>query len=602
MAPSKLYLYLVAGVAVFGVNVAYAVVPLSMTTEWTYNKPVIVTGDNLDGDDPYWNKLCIAPVADKTIKKCYDPSNTKDELAIEKWDNSNLSFYAPPDIPVNGIVILQVRSSVQHCFGSAGCNDHTEDTEREIGNYRAKPFVTDLVDSTTGKNVYEMKANTTYKVKGAFFGESKGSIFMQGKRGSNQLPSNEITSWSYNEITFRTPAGDAPIAFSVNNGAIATKYDFLDATSSSSSSSVSSSSKSSSSSSSSSQRAQMDMQLFTDVDVSNPYHEGIGWAKQSGILQGYPDGTFQPERTVNRAEFLKIVLGAKGINVSDVSGSSGFKDVDENGWYAPYVRYAKQQGIIQGYADGTFKPNQTVNFAEALKMAYNALGVTTADVGGNWYDRFLQHAKANNVLYTSNVQIDGGMSRKDVVWIAWKLMTHEGSWQQASKSSVSSSSSNTASVQFKDGTYVVGKDIQAGTYRTRRAASGCYYSRLNGFSGQLEDINSNELTNAASVVTIMESDKGFKSSGCGTWTQDLSAITTSRTSFGDGTFIVGTDIDAGTYRNSGGSTCYYSRLSGFSGELDDIVSNELTSASAIVTIDSSDKGFKSSGCGTWSKM
>jgi metallophosphoesterase superfamily enzyme len=46
----------------------------------------------------------------------------------------------------------------------------------------------------------------------------------------------------------------------------------------------------------------------------------------------------------------------------------------------------------------------------------------------------------------------------------------------------------------------------------------------------------------------------------------------------------------------------YSRLGGFSGELDDIVSNELTSASAIVTISDSDKGFKSAGCGTWTKM
>ena len=65
-------------------------------------------------------------------------------------------------------------------------------------------------------------------------------------------------------------------------------------------------------------------------------------------------------------------------------------------------------------------------------MAYNAHGVTTTDVGENWYDRFLQHAQLNNILYTNDVQIDGGMSRKDVVWIAWKLMTHNGDWQQSS--------------------------------------------------------------------------------------------------------------------------------------------------------------------------
>lgn len=599
MKSSKSYLYAVAAASMFVATHAFAV-GITMTTEWKYNQPITVTGDNLDGDDPYYNKLCIAPAGFKENKKCYDPDDSKDGLTIEKWDNGTLSFYAPLDIPVNGVLILQVRAATQHCFGSAGCNDWTEDTEKEIGTYKAAPFVTDLIDQSTGQNVYAIKEGGTYKVKGAFFGSSKGSIFVQVLRGSTQLNAGDILSWSYDTITFKVPYGTEPLGFSVNNGAMATKYDLTSASSSSSSSKAVSSK---SSSSVSSQSVQADVQLFTDVDSGNPYKDAIGWAKQSGILQGYPDGTFKPDRTVNRAEFLKIVLGAKGINVSDATGNAGFKDVDDGAWYAPYIRYAKAQGIIQGYADGTFKPDQTVNFAEALKMAYNALAVTTTDVGGNWYDRYLQHAKTNDVLYTSNVQIDGGMSRKDVVWIAWKLMTHTGDWEQPSKvTTTTPPPTNAAAAHFSDGTYVVGKDIQAGTYRTRRAASGCYYSRLNGFSGELADINSNELTNATAIVTIMESDKGFKSSGCGTWTQDLSAITTSKTSFGDGTFIVGTDIDAGTYKNSGGSTCYYSRLSGFSGELDDIVSNELTSASAIVTIAPSDRGFKSSGCGTWTKM
>lgn len=343
---------------------------------------------------------------------------------------------------------------------------------------------------------------------------------------------------------------------------------------------------------------------FSDVSKSHPYTGAIDWAKQSGILQGYPDGTFKPENVVNRAEFLKIVLGAKGINVSDAGGSSGFKDVDENGWYAPYVRYAKAQGIIQGYPDGTFKPDQAVNFAEALKMAYNALGISTDEIGGQWYDRFLQHAKLNSVLFASDARVDAGMSRKDVIWIVWKLMTNGGTWKQPTKASVTQPASPTtaAGAQFKDGDHIVGTDIQAGTYRTRKGSSGCYYARLSGFSGELDDIITNENTDAPAIITIAPTDKGFKSSRCGTWTQDLSAITTSRTSFGDGVFIVGTDIEAGTYKSTGGSFCYYSRLSGFTGELEDIISNENTTSSAIVTISASDKGFKSARCGTWTKI
>lgn len=155
---------------------------------------------------------------------------------------------------------------------------------------------------------------------------------------------------------------------------------------------------------------------------------------------------------------------------------------------------------------------------------------------------------------------------------------------------------------FADGIHVVGTEIQPGTYRTRKASSGCYYSRLSGFGGSLSEVISNENTDAPAVVTIDPTDAGFKSSRCGSWTQDLSAITTDKTTFGDGIFIVNTDIEPGTYKNSGHEGCYYSRLSGFSGKLDNIISNENTDSAAVVTIAATDKGFKSSRCGDWQKV
>jgi hypothetical protein len=155
---------------------------------------------------------------------------------------------------------------------------------------------------------------------------------------------------------------------------------------------------------------------------------------------------------------------------------------------------------------------------------------------------------------------------------------------------------------FGDGVYQVGTDIQPGTYRTREGSSGCYYARLRGFSNQLNDILANANTNAPAVVTIKPTDAGFESQLCGTWTKDLSPITQSRTSFGQGAYFVGTDIDPGTYRSSGGSTCYYERLRGFSGDLNSIIANGNATASTIVTIKPTDAGFQSLGCGTWTKL
>ncbi len=155
---------------------------------------------------------------------------------------------------------------------------------------------------------------------------------------------------------------------------------------------------------------------------------------------------------------------------------------------------------------------------------------------------------------------------------------------------------------FGDGTFQVGKDIQPGTYRTRTGSPGCYWARLKGFGGTVDDIIANDNTDAPAIVTVAASDKGFQSQNCGTWTQNMSQITTSKTSFGDGTYIVGTDLTPGTYKSTGGDTCYYARLSGFGGTIDDIIANDNVTTSTIVTISSSDKGFQSNGCGTWTKQ
>jgi hypothetical protein len=154
---------------------------------------------------------------------------------------------------------------------------------------------------------------------------------------------------------------------------------------------------------------------------------------------------------------------------------------------------------------------------------------------------------------------------------------------------------------FGAGTKRVGVDIQPGTYRTRSSVSDCYWERLKGFSGQLKDIIANDFSSGFQVVTIKATDKGFKSSRCGNWSSDLSQVTASKTKFGQGTFIVGTDIQPGTYKSTLGESCYWERLSNFGGTLSGIIANNF-GGKAIVTIRSSDKGFHSSRCGTWTKI
>lgn len=160
-----------------------------------------------------------------------------------------------------------------------------------------------------------------------------------------------------------------------------------------------------------------------------------------------------------------------------------------------------------------------------------------------------------------------------------------------------------APVTFGEGTHVIGSSLPAGTYRTRANVSGCYWERLSGFSGQFSDIIANNFSDSHQVVAIAPTDAGFTSNGCGTWTNDLSALTTSQTApFTDGTFIVNTDISAGTWSAPGGTSCYWERVSGFSGQSSDIIANDFGTTTPMVTIPASDSGFTSDGCGAWTKQ
>lgn len=106
---------------------------------------------------------------------------------------------------------------------------------------------------------------------------------------------------------------------------------------------------------------------FSDVPESNPDYKAIEYLKAQGFISGYPDGTFKPAQIVNRAEAIKIILSAKGIATKDATTTS-FKDVAASDWFAKYVETAKALAIVNGNPDGTFAPARNVNKVELLKM------------------------------------------------------------------------------------------------------------------------------------------------------------------------------------------------------------------------------------------
>jgi hypothetical protein len=159
---------------------------------------------------------------------------------------------------------------------------------------------------------------------------------------------------------------------------------------------------------------------------------------------------------------------------------------------------------------------------------------------------------------------------------------------------------------FANGTHVVGIDIPPGTYRGFSGGGHYSYPRCTGIRvGQASRSGSTAAPRAvveydSAVITIEPTDVAFISSGCNRWTNELKPITDSRTSFSDGYFIVGLDIDPGTYTTQGGLTCRSERLAGFSWlPQDSIEVGQPTNGSLTVTIQPTDKGFSSFECGAW---
>ena len=108
---------------------------------------------------------------------------------------------------------------------------------------------------------------------------------------------------------------------------------------------------------------------FTDVDDSHPYRESISDFKNEGKIQGYQDGTFKPGATISRGEFLKVLFEAKPNLEAEEEKTNCFPDVADE-WFAKYVCTAKEKGIVNGAGDGLFYPNDQIIFAEAAKIMF----------------------------------------------------------------------------------------------------------------------------------------------------------------------------------------------------------------------------------------
>ena len=154
------------------------------------------------------------------------------------------------------------------------------------------------------------------------------------------------------------------------------------------------------------------------------YREAAQYLKDKDVLGGYPDGTFRPKDTINRAELLKIVFKGKTEKIPGTRRC--FSDVNPDEWYAPYICAAKNRGIVKGYPNGTFKPAEPVNFAEAIKIVLNAYGhEVTEQSGPEWYKPYAVELERMQILPQHSYVPWQLLNRERTADLLWRMLRNE---------------------------------------------------------------------------------------------------------------------------------------------------------------------------------
>ena len=151
---------------------------------------------------------------------------------------------------------------------------------------------------------------------------------------------------------------------------------------------------------------------FSDVPADNAYYQAIYNLVNRGVINGYEDGTFKPDNTITRAEFAKVIMVSELGDANIPAAASNFTDTNGH-WADKYIAAAVNAGIINGYPEGTFKPDNTVTYAEAVKMVVCALGYgPVIDTTLNpWYTGYIKQASTIGATKGAVSVADNGASR-----------------------------------------------------------------------------------------------------------------------------------------------------------------------------------------------
>ena len=179
---------------------------------------------------------------------------------------------------------------------------------------------------------------------------------------------------------------------------------------------------------------------FSDVDASHPYQEAISTLSTLKVINGYEDGTFAPDKDISRAEFTKMIVYMLGLG-NLTTPITTFDDVPQTHWANPNIKTAYDLQIINGFDDGSFRPDQPVTYEQALKMVVCTLGYQPyAEQMGGYPNGYREQASALELTdKISNLGFSDNAPRgviAQIMFNALEVEKHEsvnGTWKASGK-------------------------------------------------------------------------------------------------------------------------------------------------------------------------
>lgn len=138
---------------------------------------------------------------------------------------------------------------------------------------------------------------------------------------------------------------------------------------------------------------------YTDYEVEDNAY----FADSFGLMSGYDDGSFRPNNPITRAEFAKSIMKAAEIAYPETQPAAiCFTDLDETHWAYNDIAKAVSLGIINGFEDGSFHPNENVTYEQAVAMIFNLLGYKpVAELYGGYPNAYISLAYYNRYFKTN---------------------------------------------------------------------------------------------------------------------------------------------------------------------------------------------------------